>query len=77
MAQMSRRFNFDSFDELCAEALDEHIKTDEQMAEEDEAWDQYERWMEHDTGLRPGEIGAVVTRLSSTVDPLPDPPEAA
>lgn len=79
MTEMSRRFNFDDFDALCAEALDEHYKTDQQMAEEDEAWEQYERWLEHDTDRRPGEIGGVLLRLSfrPDSDPLPDPPEAA
>lgn len=82
MAEMSRRFNFDDFDELCREALDEHTLVDRKLAEEDQAWEEHEHWLEHDTGLRPGEIGAVVTRLSFSppapnLDPLPEPPEAA
>lgn len=31
MAEMSRRFNFDDFDQLCAEALEEHRQTDAQL----------------------------------------------
>lgn len=68
MAESSRRFNFDDFDAQIAEALAEHemskAELDRQMAEESEAWEMYERWLEHDTGIRPGEIGGVAIRFS-------------
>lgn len=64
MAEMSIRFNFDDFDAQVSEALDENerMMADLQMTEEAEAWEMYERWLEHDTGLRPGEIGGVAVR---------------
>lgn len=61
MAEMSRRFNFDDFDELCREALDEH------MAQEDIEREERERWEEHDRPL-PGEIGGVAIRLTAFED---------
>lgn len=68
MSEMSRRFNFDDFDAQIAEALEEHslsqAELDRRMAEESEAWEMYERWLEHDTGIRPGEIGGVVVQLT-------------
>lgn len=77
MGEMSRRFNFDDFDAQIAEALAEHGSSredlDRQMAEEAEAWEMYERWLEHDTGKRPGEIGGVVVQLSFR-DQLSDHP---
>lgn len=78
MAEMSRRFNFDDFDELCREALDEHAAKDHQLAAESEAWEEAERWSEHDTGKRPGEIGGVVVHLTlfNPVDFEPLPPAA-
>lgn len=79
MAEMSRGFNFDDFDELCREALDWL------MVEEEAELEEQERWCEHDTGLMPGEIGGVAIQLSfgdrMSRDPRlfdPDlPPEAA
>lgn len=78
MTEMSRRFNFDDFDQQIADALAEHerLSQDAQMAEEDEAWEQYERWLEHDTDKQPGEVGAVVTRLSFRPE-INLPPDAA
>lgn len=77
MAQMSRRFSFDDFEELCAEGLGERRALDLQMAEEERLEEEAAAWEEHDRvflGKRPGEIGGVVTRLTFDV---PDPPEAA
>lgn len=74
MAEMSRRFNFDDFDEQIREALEGN---DEAMAGVPRR-------------PRPGEIGGVVVQLSFAdrlsdhprlfdpdTDPLPEPPEAA
>lgn len=72
MAQMSRRFNFDEFDKLCGQALDE----DAVMAEEDRAWEEEQAWADHDRVFNPGEIGGVLVRPSFTVEE-PEPPEAA
>lgn len=65
MAEMSRRFNFDNFDEQIREALD---RNQEAMAD-----------VVPSRPPRPGEIGSVVTRLTfrPDFDPLPEPPEAA
>lgn len=87
MAYMSKRFNFDEFDKLCAEALEE----DAIMAEQDRQREEEQAWEDHDRvflGKRPGEIGSVVTRLSwqdgdplaSPIEPVtdwPEPPDAA
>lgn len=81
MAQMSRRFNFDEFDQQIAEALEEHElsreELDRRMAEEDAAWELEERWADHDRVFYPGEIGGVLCRPSFTIDSLPEPPEVA
>lgn len=72
MAHMSRRFNFDDFDELCREALD--------PLEVDEAAELEERLADCDRVFYPGEIGGVVVKLSSHSKFLEDPdlpPEAA
>lgn len=61
MAHMSRRFNFDDFDEQCREALDSN---DEVMGNLIPL-------------RRPGEIGAVACAPTLDPDPVPDPPEAA
>lgn len=66
---MSRGFNFDEFDRLCAEGLDE----DAVMAEEGKALEEEQAWADHDRVFYPGEIGGVVTKLSFE----PEPPEAA
>lgn len=58
MAEMSRRFNFDDFDELCREALDDRLM------HESEAWEEEKKWADHDRVFYPGEIGGVVTRLT-------------
>lgn len=68
MAQMSRRFNFDDFDELCREALDER------MAAEGAELEEQQRWADHDRVFYPGEIGGVVTRLTFAQE-QPEPPE--
>jgi len=73
MAEMSRNFNSDDFDALCAEALEEHHKTDAQLAAEDIANEEEAAWAEHDRVFYPGEIGGVACQPSL----LPDPPEAA
>jgi hypothetical protein len=76
---MSRRFNFDDFDELCRDALDER------MCQEGKELEEERQWGEHDR--RPGEVGGVLVQLSSIADrpssrplafdPEFDPPEAA
>lgn len=77
MTEMSRRFNFDDFDELCREALDERMAQEGVDLEEEQAW------ADHDRVFYPGEIGGVVTHLTfnaatdSDFDSLPEPPEAA
>lgn len=71
MAEMSRSFNFDDFDEQIAEALEEH----EQAV------------TDFDRVFYPGEIGGVAIQLSFAdrlsshprlfdIDSLPDSPEA-
>lgn len=82
MAEMSRNFNFDDFQRQIDEALAEHGAKDARMVEEDEVWEEAERWAEHDTGKMPGEIGGVAIQLSfgdrMSRDPrLFDPDEAA
>lgn len=57
------RFDFDSFDKLCDEALAE----DKAMMEEGVGIEEAEHWAEHDS------LGATVVQLAR----LPDPPEAA
>lgn len=68
MSEMSRRFNFDDFDAQIEEALEEHsmdqAELDARMAEEDQFWAEQAQWFEHDTGIRPGEIGGVAIQLS-------------
>lgn len=65
MAEMSRRFNFDDFDEQIAEALAENERGMGDLIPM--------------RSPRPGEIGGVLVRLTTEFedDPLPDPPEAA
>jgi Uma2 family endonuclease len=79
MVDMSRRFNFDDFDELCRDALDERMNREGQELEERQKWGEHDR--------RPGEVGGVLVQLSSIADrpssrplafdPEFDPPEAA
>ena len=57
MAEMSRQFNFDDFDALVAEALEEHRTQDSIMAQEGRELDERQRW--EGRKLRPGEIGGV------------------
>jgi hypothetical protein len=61
MAHMSKGFNFDAFDKLCAEALNE----DAIMTEEGIALEEEQAWADHDRvflGKVPGEIGGVACR---------------
>lgn len=65
MAESSRRFNFDDFDAQIAEALEDHRRsTDAQMAREGEAWEEEQRWADHDRVFYPGEIGGVAIQLT-------------
>lgn len=63
MAEMSRLFNFDDFDQQIAEALEQNEAAMSKVV----------------PLRRPGEIGAVLTRFALDASPslLPDPPEAA
>ncbi len=58
MTEFSRRFNFDDFDKLCREALDE------KLAVESEEWEEEQKWADYDRVFYPGEIGGVVTKLT-------------
>lgn len=73
MAEMSRRFNFDDFDKLCAEALEE----DALMAEEGRRLEEEQAWAEHDSLFDPSDIGAVVLDLNANVVQLRPPDDAA
>lgn len=64
MAEMSRRFNFDDFDEQVREALEENDIAMAQLAVRGVA-----------LVKRPGEIGGVLAVPRSFVEP--EPPEAA
>lgn len=55
MSEMSRTFNFDDFDELCREALDEHMAHESEKQEE-------QKWADYDRVFYPGEIGGVACR---------------
>lgn len=74
MGEMSRRFNFDDFDELCREALEEHYATDAKMAREGVELEEQERWAEHD---RVQDIGGAVIDLNANVVDLRPPDSAA
>lgn len=66
MAQMSRRFNFDDFDAQIAEALDEHRSEDARLVQEDEAWEEEQKWGDYDRVFYPGEIGGVACKPTLT-----------
>lgn len=66
MAYMSKSFNFDAFDELCREALDEQLMHESEELEEEQIW------AEHDRVFYPGEIGGVVCKPSFDIEPVVD-----